>query len=171
MYSTSQSSPSRRLFKVLVTAAALPLIALAPALLVSLVLTQGAVDHFEPIGHATTIDVTDIDENGTVMYTVSPPEGFRNEPDIDFTVPADVLKDSDLIRITVSDDDNSLSFFESENQEDCSFTLHLSDDDRYDAKTGTYTGYLRVTDEETARFAGSDIERLETCGLYVIYTD
>ena len=65
-----------------------------------------------------------------------------------------MLKDADLIRITVSDVDDSLGVFESKTQGDCSFTLHLHDDDRYDTKTGTYTGYIRLTDEEISQISG-----------------
>ena len=169
MKSSSNTPALRRFTAVLAVIAALMVAALTPALVVSLLLTQDTVNQTEPTEQAANIDVTDIDENGTVMYTVSPPEGFRSESDTDFPIPADVLKDPDFIRITVSDDDNSHNFFESETRDDCSFTLHLRDDDRYDAKTGTYTGYLRVTDEETSKLERSDIESQENCGLYIIY--
>ena len=171
MKSASNTPILHRFAAVLAVIAVLMVAALTPVLVVSLMFTQHTVDQLEPAEHATTIDVTDIDENGTVMYTVSPPEGLRSDSGTDLVVPAEVLKDADLIQITVSDDDNSHSFFESETQDDCSFTLHLRGDDHYDTETDTFTGYLRVTDEETAGFEGSDIEGKENCGLYVIYAD
>ncbi len=163
----------RRFAAVLVVIAALTVVALAPALLASQLITPygGKSTATGHIDHAATIDVTDIDENGTVMYTVSPPEGFRTDSRTDFKVPSDILNDADLIRVTVSDDDNTHTNLESETQKDCNFTLHLSKDDHYDAKTGSFTGYLRITDEETAKLEGSNFERLGHCGLYVTYAD
>ena len=168
---TSKSPEFRRFVSVLTVIAALMVAALTPALVVSLVLTQDAGQQIELSEHAATIDVSDIDPQATVMYTVSPPDGVPHDSDVDFTVPADILKDADLIKVTVRDSDNIHSFFESQTRDDCSFTLHLSDDDRYGAQTDTFTGYLRITDEETARMAGSDVEEFQNCGLYVIYAD
>lgn len=172
MKSTSKSPKFRRSASVLAVIAALMVAALTPALVVSLVLTQDGGQQIELSEHTATIDVSDIDTQATVMYTVSPPDGVPHDSDVDFTVPADILKDADLIKVTVRDSDNIHSFFEAQTRDDCSFTLHLSDDDRYGAqKTDTFTGYLRITDEETARMAGSDIEEFQNCGLYVIYAD
>lgn len=168
MKSTSKTPKLRRFAAVLAVIAALMVTALTPALVISLVLTQDAGQQIE---HAATIDVTDVDSQATVMYTVSPSDGVPHDSDVDFTIPADILKDADLIKVTVSDDDNIHSFFESQTRDDCRFTLHLSDDDRYGAQTDTFTGYLRITDEETARMAGSDVEEFQNCGLYVIYAD
>ena len=163
-----ENRPMRRFSIVLSVAIALPVIAFAPAFVASLFVTDQTI---ETTDKTAEIDVTDIDENGTVMYTVSPPEGFRTDSRTDFKVPSDILNDADLIRVTVSDDDNTHTNLESETQKDCNFTLHLSKDDHYDAKTGSFTGYLRITDEETAKLEGSDFERLGHCGLYVTYAD
>ncbi len=171
MKSTSKTPKLRRFAAVLAVIAALMVTALTPALVVSLVLTQDAGQQIEQSEHAATIDVTDVDSQATVMYTVSPSDGVPHDSDVDFTIPTDILKDADLIKVTVSDDDNIHSFFESQTRDDCSFTLHLSDDDRYSAQTRHFTGYLRITDEETARMAGSDVEEFQNCGLYVIYAD
>ena len=163
--------PLLRAIKVVAAVFALAIIALAPAFVASVMLTDQTVEPEKPIENAAAIDVTDIDRDGTVMYTVSPSEGFRSDSVTDFALPLDVLKDADIIRITVSDDDNTHSFFESEMQDDCSFTLHLSDDDRFDAESDTFTGYIRVTDEAITDSASADFEHHEDCGLYVIYTD
>ncbi len=160
-----------RVLKIFTAIIALPIFALAPAYLASLMLIDQTVEPDEPSEQAATIDIMDIDRDGTVMYTVSQAEDFRSDPFTDFTLTPDVLKDADIIRITVSDDDNTHSFFESEMQNDCSFTLHLSDDDRFDADSDTFTGYLRVTGEAITDYAGTDFEQREDCGLYVIYTD
>ena len=132
MHLPSQSSPSSRLFKALTAAVALPLIALAPALLASLLLTQDTVQPDEPGEHATTIDVADIDPEGTVMYTVSPPNGSGGDSDIEFVVLADmleVIQNGDLIKVTVIDQGTDYGFSSSVDseleEEGCLITLNL----------------------------------------------
>ena len=51
--------------------AALTVAALAPALVVSMMLTQNTLDHIDSTENAEVTDVTDVDPEATVMYTVS----------------------------------------------------------------------------------------------------
>ena len=162
MNTKTRSNPLRRFVTVLTISIILPLIALAPAYFTSVVLTNQTAQIDESALHTAAIDVSDIDENGTVMYTVSPHEGFQSDSDSDFTAPADILINADLIKVIISDD---------EIVDECSFTLHLSEDDRYDPKTGEFTGYLRFTKANTAPEAGSDFEYLEDCGIYLTYSE
>ena len=158
-----------RVAKTLAAIVILPIFALAPVYVASVMLTDRQVD---PNGSSEIfnkhVDVADIDENGTVMYTVSPHDGHRTNTGLDFTVPSDLLKDSDLIRVTVSSDDGEHSFFDAETNEDCHFTLHLTDAQFDATKTETFTGYLRMTEEE---FVGDDRKHPEYCGLYLSFVD
>ena len=156
-------TPLRRLAAILATLVVLPIIVLAPAFLASLLLPQHTVVQTQPTEQAAIIDITDIDKNGTVMYTLNPPEGLRND-----ATAVDALNGADLIKVTVRAHGNSLSAFESGSRDDCSFTLHVRDDDPYHATTGKFAGYLKLTDGETAHLDESDFESLETCGLYSI---
>ena len=169
----------RRFAAVLVVIAALTVVALAPALLASQLITQdgGESTATGHIDHAASIDVADIDPDGNVMYKVSPPGGDRGNSDIEFTVSsdfADILRDGDLIKVTVIDkgtDSTSHSFVDREMEEECRITLNLSSDDRSNHRTGTYSGYLRIKDDDTVFATGSDFEHRDNCGLYAIYAD
>ena len=179
MHLPSQSSPSRRLFKVLAVAIALPLIALVPAFLASQLLIQDTVQPDEPTEQTTTIDVTDIDPEGTVMYTVSPSDGDGGDSDIDIIVPADmvdVLQNGDMIKMTVIDQGTDYGFsssVDSEMEEGCRVTLNLSSDYRFGHRTGTYSGYIRIKDDDTftSTYTYDDLEQRENCGLRLIYAD
>ena len=167
MHLPSQSSPSHRLFKVLAVAIALPLIALVPAFLASQLLIQDTVEVIEPAEQAVTIDVTDIDPEGTVMYNISPPNGERDTSDNHITIPHSLIGGSDLIKVTIQDGVTSSYWSDSELSNECSFTLFLRSDDRYDDETDSFTGYLKVTDEDAVLTPGSGLEQLENCGLYL----
>ena len=177
MHLLSQSSASHRLFKVLVAAVAIPLIALAPALLASLLLTHDTVDPAEPTEHAATIDVSDVDPEATVMYAVSPLGGDRYDSDVDFIVPSDfedTLRDEDVIKFTVIDKGTHSTthrFVDPEMEDGCRIKLHLSSDDQHDERTGTYEGYLRIVYDDTLTATYTYPEQLENCGIYVIHTD
>ena len=169
MNNPSQSSPSRRFFRVLAVAIALPLIALVPAFLASSLLTHDVIDQFEPIEQAAAIDVTDIDPEGTVRYNVSPPIGDSALPDSYTNIPRSLLEDADMLHITIQDDDDLGRWLGHDSEGDCSFTLHLRSDDPYDDQSDTFTGYISVTDDDF--YAYSDPEQQKNCGLYVIYAD
>ena len=166
-----------RLVKLSVAIVALPIIALAPAYLASVMLTDHTVELYESTEQATNIDVNDIDENGTVMYTVSPMDR-NNDTDTDFTLPADIvdkLRDADLIKITITDEgteSTSDGFVGPKVDNECSFTLNLQSVDGHDARrTGTYTGYLRIEDDGNFTATYSRFQQPENCGLYVTYAD
>ena len=127
----------RRFAAVLVVIAALTVVALAPALLASQLITPygGKSTATGHIDHAATIDVADIDPDGNVMYKVSPPGGDRGNSDIEIIVSADmvdVLQDGDMIKMTVIDqgtdkrtDSNSYSFVDPQIEDGCRITLNL----------------------------------------------
>lgn len=145
MKSGSNTPRLRRFTAVLAVIAALIVAALTPSLVVSLVLTQDTVDQVKPTEQATTIDVSDIDENGTVMYAVSP--SYR-QPGFEAESLTEALRGSDLIKVTFQDSDSSWYQVNHETDEECGLTLQLSSDDRYDVDTKTYVGYIRVEDGE-----------------------
>ena len=163
--------------------AALTVVALAPALLASQLITPdgGKSTATGHIDHAASIDVTDVDQDGTVMYKVSPPGGDRGNSDIEFTVSsdfADILQDGDMIKMTVIDqgtdkrtDSNSYSFVDPQIEDGCRITLNLRSDDRFGRPTGTYSGYLRIKDDDSFTATYADHEQQENCGLYFIYAD
>ena len=179
MNTPSHSSPSRRLFNVLAAAIALPLIALVPAFLASSWITHDAIEPNDPIEQAAAIDVTDNDPESTVKYTVSPPVVDGDDSDIEIIVPADMadaLVDGDLIKVTVIDQGTefgSSSSVDTEMEEGCRITLSLSSDDRSNNRIGTYSGYIRIKDDDTftATYTHDDLEIREDCGLNLTYTD
>ena len=152
-----------RLVAVIGAMVALPIVALAPALLASLSLTHELAETDEESGYAAKIDVTDIDQNGTVMYTVSPPKGAPTDPKIDFP---SILEDSDIIRLTITDRGTERRFSDELTEYECNFTLYLGDDDKWDEKTGAYTGYLRIRDDEIRDPAWNHDSR---CGIVITY--
>ena len=172
--------PLRRFAAVLVVIAALAVVALAPALLASQLITPdwGKSTATGHIDHAATTDVTNIDPEATVMYTVSPSDG---DSDIEIIVSADmvdVLQDGDMIKMTVIDqgtdkrtDSNSYSFVDPQIEDGCRITLNLRSDDRFGRPTGTYSGYLRIKDDDSFTATYADHEQQENCGLYFIYAD
>jgi hypothetical protein len=166
----ARNQPLRRFANVLMISIALPIVALAPAYIASQLLTDHVV---ETADDTATIDITDIDQNGTVMYTVSPSNNDRRTSDTDFKIPRSHLPDSDMIRVTIEDrgtvrvDGDSTSWIDHELADECSFTLHLSSDDPYDDQSDTFTGYIRVADEDTFLMTGSDLDQRENCGLYL----
>ncbi len=172
MNNPSQSSPSRRLFRVIAVAIALPLIALVPAFLASSMITQDATEPDDHIEQSVTIDVTDIDPEGTVMYTVIPPIDHPGSPDA-YTIKRDamqraLLEDPTSLHITIEDDEDPARWLGPDSEDICTFTLHLSSDDPYDDQSDTFTGYIRVTDDQT--MAHDDLSQQEDCGLYITYT-
>ena len=142
MKTTSNTHTLRRFASVLATVTVLALIALTPAYLVSLVLPGHLV---EPIESTNQVANIDIDRNGTVMYTVSP--SYR-QPGFGAESLMETLRGSDLIKVTVRDSDSSSYRVDHEASEGCGLTLQLISDDRYDAGTKTYVGYIRVEDRE-----------------------
>ena len=170
MNTPSKSSPSRRLFRVIAITIALPLIALVPAFLASSAADTryGRPNRSWP-NTPPTIDVTDIDPEGTVMYTVSPPNGDSESPDSHLAVPRSLLDDADMLHITIRDDDDPDSWLGQDSEGNCNFTLHFDSDDPYDEKTETFTGYIRVTDEETKAY--DNLNQREDCGIYLTFTE
>ena len=164
----TQKRPLLRLIKVFTAVIALPLVALAPALLASLVFTDRIVEVDESTEQVAAIDVTDIAPEGTVMYTVSSLDSYRGTSGSNMPTPRSILEDADLIKVTIQDDDGHGSWLGQDSEDDCTFTLHLSPDDPFDDQTDTFTGYIRVTEDDF--FAYSDPEQQENCGLYLIYT-
>ena len=162
-----RSDVTWRLFKVVAATFAVAFIALAPAFLASILLTQRTVEHDEANGSAATIDVTDIDQNGTVMYTVSPPQDAP--ADFEFDIPSGLVEDADLIRLTISDKSSDSGLPEDLTADECKFTFYLSDSDEYDEKTSTYIGYLRINDDELGPhyFHPDD----DGCSIVITYTD
>ncbi|MXX93655.1 MAG: hypothetical protein F4Y63_09470 [Chloroflexi bacterium] len=154
MKSGSNAPRLRRFTAVLAVIAALIVTALTPSLVVSLVLTQDTVDQVKPTEQAKTIDVTDIDENGTVMYAVS--SSYR-QPGFETESLTEALRGSDLIKVTFQDSDSSSHPVNQGANEGCGLTLHLSSDDRYDAGTKTYVGYIRVEDGEPEAIISTNI--------------
>ena len=165
MNTPSHSSPSRRLFNVLAAAIALPLIALVPAFLASSWITHEAIEPDDPSEHAAAIDVTDIDREGAVVYTIKPRTSDTGPTDANFSTPHSVLKNSDLIILTIQDDEDPGEWLGDGAEDDCSFTLHLSDDDTFDNQSETFTGYIRVTDDDFT--AQTDSLESENCGFYL----
>lgn len=165
MHLTSKSTPTDRLLKVLVATATVTLIAIAPALLASLFVHQDTANQTEPVEHAAAIDVTDIDQNGTVMYTIVPFADDSAPTDSSLSTPHALLKNSDLIKITIEDDEDPSKWLGDGAEDDCSFTLHLSDDDTFDNQSETFTGYIRVTDDYLD--AQSESLEAEKCGFYL----
>ena len=163
----TQKRPLLRLIKVFTSIIALPLVALAPALVASLILTDRTVELDDSTEQVTTIDVTDIDPEGTVMYTVSPLNSYRGTSDSNMPTPRSLFEDADLIRVTIQDDDGPGSWLGHDSEGDCSFSLHISPDDPFDDQTNIFTGYIRVAEDDF--FAHSDPEQQENCGLYAIY--
>ncbi len=162
-----------RILKISTSIIALPIFALAPAYLASVMLTIQPIELDESTEQATSIDVNDIDENGTVMYTVSPLDR-NNDTDVDFAMPADIadiLQDSDLIKITITDagtESTSHGFVDSKVEHECSFTLHLLSDDPHNArKTDSYSGYIRIKDDGNFTATYSSSEQPENCGFYM----
>ena len=144
MKTTSSSTPLRRLAAILATTVILTLIALSPAYIASIVLQDQLVESLESTKQVATIDAADIDRNGTVMYTVSP---SYTQPGFETESLMATIRGSDLIKVTVQDSDSSSYRVNHEASEECGLTLTLSSNDRYDADTDTYVGYVRVEDE------------------------
>lgn len=146
MKTTSSNTPLRRLAAILATTVILTLIALSPAYIASIVLQDQLVEPSESTEQVATINVTDIDRNGTVMYsyTVSP---SYTQPGFETESLMATIRGSDLIKVTVQDSDSSSYRVNHEASEECGLTLTLSSNDRYDANTDTYVGYVRVEDE------------------------
>ena len=159
----------RRFAAVLVVIAALTVVALAPALLASQLITQdgGESTATGHIDHAASIDVTDVDQDGTVMYTVSPPQDWP--ADLEFDFPTGLLEDSDVIRLTISDQVSHPGLSKDSVEEECEFTLYFSDSDKHDEKTGTYTGYLRIRDDEMGPYVSHSND--PKCGFVITYVD
>ena len=130
MNTPSHSSPSRRLFNVLAAAIALPLIALVPAFLASSWITHEAIDQIEPTQLAVTLNDTVIDTDPSTPESIDPQRR---------------ILDSDLIHITISGTDSALH---SGQDGDCTFTLHIDDDDLLDDEPETFTGHLRVSADD-----------------------
>lgn len=133
----------------------LALIALTPAYIASLVLSDQLVEPIETNNQVANIDINDIDRYGTVMYTVSP---SYTQPGFETESLMETLRGSDLIKVTVQDSDSSSYRMNHEANEGCGLTLHLSSDDRYDAHTKTYVGYIRVEDGEPETVTPTDID-------------
>ena len=179
MHVTSKSTPTDRLLRVLVATATVTLIAIAPALLASLFVHQDTANQTEPMEHAAAIDVTDIDQNGTVMYTASPSDSDRSDASIDFILPSDIgniMHDGDLIKVTIEDRGTELtsdSFVDPEFEDGCVFTLRFSDEYRNDEPTETITGYVRTADVDTyvATYSADTKQQLNLCGIYFIDVD
>lgn len=170
MNKPSRFDITRRLFKVAVTTIGVTIIALAPAFLASMVLTQDAAESNEASDYATTLNVTDINQNDTVMYTVSPSHrSFEDAPGIATDVGAELLRDADLIKVTIYDEDLSTGWIGSDPDNECKFTLHFSDDDKQDRKFGTYTGYLRIRDDGLQAHHSMDHD--SRCGFVITYAD
>ena len=167
MKTIPSSTLLHRLASVLAMLVALPVVALAPALLVSLILIDQTVDVDESTEQATTIDITDIDPEGTVMYTIRSPMGHSTPPNNDIPNPHSFLADADLIIVSIQDDDGPSSRLDQDSEDGCTFTLHISSDDSFDDQTDTFTGFIRITEDDF--FAHSDREKLENCDLYSIY--
>ncbi len=171
------NSPIRRFAAVLTVMGAITVAALVPALVVSLVLTQNPVDQTEPAENAATIDVTDIDQNGTVMYTASPSDSDRGDASIDFILPLDIgniMDDGDLIKVTIEDrgtESTSDSFVDPELEGGCVFTLVISSEYGNDAPIDTVTGFARTMDDDTfvATYSANTKQQMEHCGFY--FTD
>lgn len=161
----SGSPPIRRFAVVLAVIAALMVVALAPVLLTSLILTDQTVDLGESAEHAATIDVADIDENGTVMYTIRPPVGYSTPTNNDVPSPHSLLADADLIKVTIQDDDDLGSSLGHDSEDDCNFTFYLRSDDLYDDQSETFTGFIKLEDDEF--WARSDQDRLDECGIII----
>ena len=159
------NAPIRRFAAVLTVMGAITVAALAPALIISLVHTQDTVNQIEPSEPAATIDITDIDQNGTVMYAIVPLADDSAPTDSSFSTPRALLKNSDLIKITIQDDEDPGKWLGDGAEDDCSFTLHLSDDDTFDNQSETFTGYIRVTDDNFN--AQTDSLESENCGFYL----
>jgi len=148
-----------RAIRVFAAMVALPIIALAPVYVASVTLTDQAVEIDEPIQQAATNDVTDIDRNGTVMYTVSPSR-YTQAPKFETESPLAIMRGSDLIKVTVIDRGTERSSSPQDHQTDyeCELNLHLTSSDRYAPKTktynktNTYVGYLRIDDEDVSTF-------------------
>ena len=161
--------------------AALTVAALAPTLVVSMMLTQNTLDHIDSTENAEVTDVTDVDPEATVMYTVPTQGGDPYDSDVEFILPsdfADTLRDSDMIKMTVIDqgtdkrtDSASDSLVDPAMEEGCRIKLNLGSDGQHDERTGTYSGYLRITDDGTLTATYTYPEQLENCGIYVIYAD
>ena len=150
-----------RVLKISTAIIALPIIALAPVYVASVILTDQVVETSEPTGHAANINIADIDRNGTVMYAVSP---SYSQPGFETESLTEALLGSDLITVTFQDSDSSRYQVNHETDEECGLTLQLSSDDRYDADTKTYVGYIRVEDGELEiRHPNQHQLRLEVC--------
>ena len=67
------NSPLKRLAKALTAVVAVSIVALAPAIGASMIVTDQSVELDEPTESVATIDITDIDQNATVMYASSIP--------------------------------------------------------------------------------------------------
>lgn len=173
MKTTSSSRPIRRFAAVMTVLAVLMVAALAPAMVVSLLLKL----------HSEITDVTDIDRNGTVMYAASPSNGNRGDIDIDLILPPDftgILQEADMIKVTVMDrgtekrtDLAAYSFVDDKVEDECSFTLNIKSNDRHDTQTDTYSGYIRISDDDTfiATYIANPEQQREHCGFYFIDAD
>ena len=166
MKTTSSITPLRRLYAIIATMVMLTLIALSPAYIASMVLQDRFVEPIESTEQVTTIDVTDIDRNGTVMYTVSP---SYTQPGFETESLMATLRGSDLIKVTVHDSDSSSYRVNNEASEECGLTLTLSSNDRYDADSKTFVGYVRVEDEGDE--TGSTRTDLIDCAIKFIEMD
>ena len=161
------NAPIRRFAAVLTVMGAITVAALAPALVLSLVLTQDS----------EITDVTDDDRNGTMMYTASPSDSDRGDASIEFILPSDIehiMDNGDLIKITIEDrgtESTSDSFVDPELEDGCVFTLSFSDEYRNDELTDTITGYVRTVDVDTfvATYSTNSKQQMEHCGFY--FTD
>ncbi len=158
------TAPIRRFAAVLTVMGAITVAALAPALVVSLVLTQDS-------------EITDDDRNGTVMYTASPSDSDRGDASIEFILPSDIehiMDNGDLIKVTIEDrgtESTSDSFVDPEFEDGCVLTLRFSDEYRNDEPTDTITGYVRTVDVDTfvATYSANSKQQMEHCGFY--FTD
>ena len=163
------NAPIRRFAAVLTVMGAITVAALAPALVLSLVLTQDS----------EITDVTDDDRNGTVMYTASPSDSDRGDASIEFILPSDIehiMDNGDLIKVTIEDrgtESTSDSFVDPEFEDGCVFTLRFSDEYRNDEPTEPITGYVKSADADTfvATYSADTKQQLNLCGIYFIDVD
>lgn len=163
------NAPIRRFAAVLTVMGAITVAALAPALVVSLVLTQDS----------EITDVTDDDRNGTVMYTASPSDSDRGDASIEFILPSDIeriMDNGDLIKVTIEDrgtESTSDSFVDPGFEDGCVLTLRFSDEYRNDKPTDTITGYVRTVDVDTfvATYSANSKQQMEHCGFYFTNAD
>ncbi len=158
---TGTGSP-KRFAKVLVAIIALPLIALVPAFVVSVIFTDTVSDVGEPeqIVSSTEIDQPAAEE--TVMITMSSSyKTYETTPgSFSSSEMMNMLGDADLIKISIKGDKQGQSLTDiSFGDTDCQFQLTTYDSNYGDEET--FVGYVRI-DGELSHFPDGN------CALYFV---